>query len=216
MTIDEQALIGMVEKKAKQKGKSESISCKYDLGHEGGLLKMTAKCRECVGKHTLEDRACLRAVIAAYSKEFNVDTITLSHFIETQYYDQSIDLLKNMIQFSNELENLSMRDPAEEYFRATTPSAQRKYPCGNCQYNPKTIFSGLRGIFVEDITGFYNQFKSSVVQLQRGPAGKTEHCKRCVKATLEDLDYTFSKFEELTRDVIKKGFSIVLGAEQVR
>jgi flagellar hook-associated protein FlgK len=81
------------------------------------------------------------------------------------------------------------------------------------------MFTALKNSFIQDILTFYNQFKNSVIQLQQVESSittKTEHCKTCVNATVEDLNYMYNKFEELTRDVIKKGFSILLGVEQVK
>ena len=210
---------GVRGKSKKRKGDKKKIDCKYDRAHEGTKSEMIMRCKECPATdHSLSSNICLGAVIRAYSKEFNVDAITLSHHIETQYFGDSINILRMMIQFSNDLENFSLRDTTLEHFNNYAKEKKRlKLDCAKCYLNPQNVFANLRKTFIEDIVEFYSTFSEKVNKIHNTDVSKRrEPCQECIRTTVADLNYVYDSFEDIAGEIVKSGFSIILGTKAVR
>jgi hypothetical protein len=184
--------------------------CLYDLNVEGKTQKMAVKCKECKGKHSLTENTCLARFINAYAKETSIESVTLSHYVETEYYGHSIELLTRMVQFGNELDNLALRDPAAEYFDSTTARDQKRLRCNTCTLNPRRIFPQFKKVFLTDIMLFYSAFTNVVNKVAQADY-KSKQCQTCTDTTIEDLNYLYDSFTELARYIVRVGFNIVLG-----
>ena len=97
----------MAAQGAKKGAKREFWVCPYTVDYEGKEPTLRTNCINCpYGKHDLTLKRCMEGMINAYSREFNVKSIVLGHYIETQYFGLSIDLVKQLSYFANELDNL--------------------------------------------------------------------------------------------------------------
>ncbi len=189
------------------KGDTDLLTCNYEIGYEGREAKMIVHCKECPGAHSIKDDRCRAALIRALSQEYNINSITLSHHIETQYFGRSMELLSQMVYLINELDNLALRDPIDDYFR--DERARKKHPCVTCGANPNRLFSELRKTFIRDLGEFFAQLKSLPKDIKR-IGEPTRYCRKCQETTIDDLTYTFDMFEELARFLVFEGFNIVL------
>jgi len=188
-------------------------ACEYEVGYEARELKMVAKCKECGGRSTLKEGYCLSGIINSFSKESGVDTIILSHFIETQYNNKAIELIRMMTSLAGELTQLANRDPTQgmdDGMGNPIPvSPEQRRACEQCRFNPAFLYPSLRDAFVMDIEEFYRRLNDVVMDVGNS-AGSVGICGNCISTTLGDLNYIYDKFEELVRYIVRQGYQIVL------
>ncbi|MCK5414151.1 MAG: hypothetical protein KAJ35_02085 [Thermoplasmata archaeon] len=175
--------------------------CNYELRSDGNQLNMRVLCREC-GRRQLKDRNCFSSLLRAFANEVNVDKITLSNHVETQYFGKALSILKGITTLSYEMRQLSLRTPA-------TPSGKTPKGCVDCQFQPRLVFARLNEQFLRDVGLFYSLFHDTTVRLYEEEA-RDYTCGECMLATREDFDYVYSRFETLLRDIVKEGYAIVV------
>jgi hypothetical protein len=175
--------------------------CKYELRSDGTALNMRVLCREC-GQRELRDRNCFSSLLRAFANEVNVDKITLSNHVETQYFGKALSILKGITALSYEMRQLSLRTPA-------TSSGKTPKRCADCQFHPRRVFSQLNEQFLRDVGLFYSLFHDTTVRLYEEEAADYT-CGECLLATREDFDYVYSRFETLLREIVKEGYAVVV------
>ena len=190
----------------------EQFVCKYHLSHEQNQIAMVADCKECEGEASLNEQACLTGILNGLAKEYNVDSVVLSHYIETKYADDSMQMLMMMVEILHQFEQMSIREPFKEYFAddeslSSSGKNQQKTTCEKCEFKPEMGFSALKKEFLRDISGFYSELQKFS---KRVGTNKQEACAPCIKATKSDLIYLFNKLEDFRAFVIYKGFQIVI------
>ncbi len=199
-----------MSKKKAQLGQDEL--CKYRLSFDSNRITMIASCKECVGQADLKDSTCFSGILTGLCQEFNVDDIILSHYIESKYADDSMQMLRMMVEIVNELEHVGIRKPYSEYFKSDSdlPSSQKnkqKDACEKCALAPENMFSPLKKHFVKDLNVFYKEYNTLLGKIQDN---SDEACARCISETKSDLIYLFNNLENLRALVIYKGFQIVI------
>lgn len=169
-------------------------------------------CKECNGKATLKDCKCIRGVQNALSEEFNINSIILSHYRETQYTDHSVEMLKKVVQIIHELEQLSIRAPFKEYFESGKlpfiKADPQKAICEKCDFNPQNIFPMLGKNLKKDIVKFYEIFMKKARSLSE--AKKNIVCVACLNTTKSDFVYLYDHLEELRAFIIHRAFHIIV------
>ncbi len=175
--------------------------CNYELRSDGTALTMRVLCREC-GQRELRDRNCFSSLLRAFANEVNVDRITLSNHVETQYFGKALSILKGITALSYEMRQLSLRTPA-------TPSGKTPKRCTDCHFHPRKVFTQLNEQFLRDVGLFYSLFHDLTVRLYEEEAADYT-CGECLLATREDFDYTYSRFETLLREIVKEGYAVVV------
>lgn len=199
-------------KKEKKRSKGEEWKCLYRVQYEGKESTLHTDCINCkYGKHSLTLKRCLEGMINVYSKEFLVKNIVLGHYIETQYYGLSIELVNQLKYFAKELDNLSLREPVGQYYNVknVTEGKKKKYPCFQCPINPERMFSDLRYYFSSDMQEFYSVLKT-VIKRARSEKGRGGPCKKCVKTTIDDLNYIMDMFLEISEQIIRSGYGVMM------
>ncbi len=182
-------------------GKVDIAPCDYELRTDGNALNMRVLCREC-GQRELKDRNCFSSLLRAFANEPNVDKITLSNHVETQYFGKALAILKGITALSYEMRQLSLRTPA-------TPSGKVPKGCAECRYHPRRLFTRLNEQFLSDVGLFYSLFHDTTVRLFEEDA-RDYTCGECMLATREDFDYVYSRFESLLREIVKEGYAVVV------
>ncbi len=175
--------------------------CDYELRMDGNALNMRVLCREC-GQKELKDRNCFSSLLRAFANEPNVDKITLSNHVETQYFGKALAILKGITALSYEMRQLSLRTPA-------TPSGKTPRGCAECHFHPRRLFTRLNEQFLRDVGLFYSIFHDATVRLYEEDA-RDYTCGECMLATREDFDYIYSRFESLLREIVKEGYAVVV------
>ena len=192
-------------RKGDQKGtlpdKADIPPCDYELKTDGNALNMRVLCREC-GQRELKDRNCFSSLLRAFANEPNVDKITLSNHVETQYFGKALAILKGITALSYEMRQLSLRTPA-------TPPGKPPRGCAEFQFPPRRLFTRLNEQFLSDVGLFYSVFHDATVRLYEEDA-RDYTCGECLLATREDFDYIYSRFESLLREVVKEGYAVVV------
>ena len=183
-------------------------SCEYTMGNDEDNATMALKCKGCTGPHTPEED-CIGPLLSAFSKEYNTKKITVSHYIEKQYYGASISLLGRITGLSNEIENLSLRDPVKEYFGPKAEKERRRIACSKCVLNPAKLYPKMHLLVMRDIVRFH-EFLRNVAGKIPGFKKKTKYCGRCLNASAEDLNYIFDEYEKLAGFVANNAFNVGL------
>ena len=184
------------------------IVCEYAMGVDDDEETMTLECKSCPGPHAVEDR-CLGPLISAFSKEYDTKKITMSHYIEKQYYGASVKLLGKITNLGNELENLSLRDPVKEYFGRKVEKDRRSVACTKCTLNPGKLFPRMHNIVMKSLPHFYETLRTIVNKV---PAfkKKTRSCGTCLNATAEDLNHIFDEYEKIVGFIASSAFHVML------
>lgn len=198
----------------KKERKDELWICPHYMEYEGKEPMIIADCKQCsYGKHDLTLKRCMEGMINAYSREYNVSGVQLNHYVETQYYGLSLDLIKQLVEFSNELEKMAMRDPVAQYFKSgpISDSQRKKYPCHRCPINPMRNFSDLRYYFTSDMSKFYSVLKT-IIKRARDEKDRGKQCKECVATTIDDLNYIMDMWLQVSEQIIRSGYGVLLNS----
>jgi hypothetical protein len=202
----------MVARKNNNLSKEGERPCKYNLTRDANKVIMVAQCMECHGGAGLHNRRCLIGILEGLSHEFNVDSVILSHYIETKYDEASMEVLRRMVELLQTMNHMGIREPYDEYFAgdedlSSSQKNQQKNICNKCHLKPETLFLTLKKEFVNDIPGFYGMFDD----LTRKLATKSDlNCQECVEATKSDIIFLFNRLEDFRAFVIHKGFKVVV------
>jgi hypothetical protein len=174
---------------------------------------MIANCKDCERGEdaSLSNQICLSGILNGLLDEYNVDSVILSHYIETKYANEPILMLRNMVDIVHVMEQMGIRDPFKEYFadraELTSSLKNQKITCERCNVSPQRIFTGLKKSFLGDISKFYSEFKDISNQVN---TNDRKECANCIDVTKSDLIYLFKKLENFRASVIYKGFQIVI------
>jgi len=192
--------------------KDEEFLCSYRLQHEPNKITLVADCKECNGEANLNNRTCLRGILNGLCQEYNVDSVILSHYIETKYAEESMHILRMMVEIVHDLEQMAIREPYEEYFAnddrlVQSFKSQQKAKCEKCDLKPEGIFFKLKNNFFDDLAILYEEAGEITKKIEEN---KERACAECMKGTKSDLIYLFNKLENLRAYVIYKGFQIVI------
>ena len=201
-----------MQKENKSSQDAQRAVCKYRLQRDSAAITMIADCKECKGQANLPDSTCLSGILTGLYHEYNVISVILSHYIETKYTNDSMQMLRMMVEILQDFEQLSIREPYNEYFKddeelSSQSKNQQKLVCEKCVLKPENIFMKLKKDFRSEIPVFYetlNSFSSEV------GSNTNDDCALCINTTQSDLMYLFSKLENLRSFVIYKGFQIVI------
>ena len=200
--------------KNKSQYREEDFVCRYRLDYDSNKITMITDCKECGrgGEPSLNNRICLTGVLNGLCQELNVDSVILSHYIETKYAEDSMQMLKMMVEIVHDLDQMSIRNPFEEYFandsRLTSSiKNQQKSACEKCGLKPEKIFMALKRDFLRNISTFYKHLSKYSKGID---AHKKSECTKCMETTKSDLIYLFNKLENFRAYVIYKGFHIVI------
>ncbi len=195
---------------AGKKNKSHKMPpiCEYTMGSDEEVITMSLECKGCPGPHMPEGK-CLGPLLAAFLKEYNVRKINVSHYIEKQYYGTAITIISKITNLSNEVENLSLRNPVKEYFGRKGVKEGRRVPCLKCAVHPGRLFRKMRLLAIKDIQRFYNTLKSTANKIPQQKR-KTKFCERCLHATTEDLNYIFDEYEKIAGFIANHAYNVML------
>ncbi len=148
----------------------------------------------------LRDPACLAAVLGHLEREFGVESVVLSHYVERQYGPKAMDALRRILAYARLLNQMGARRPAPAF-----PALSKKQVaarCGGCPFRPRTLFAGLR----ERLLGAFASFPAAFRQTAARIDGYREPgCAACTGTTANDLVYLFRELLEFDRAVADLG-----------
>ena len=180
--------------------------CEYTVQREGRRQVLVLDCRECEKTgHDLNVTQCYRSALNAFQKEVNVDIITTSHHLETQYVGPSVELFGHISRLRQDLEDLSSRDPVEDYRKKDRKGRYKKH-CPACRANPQNIFPSLEMVLKKNPKEFITIFKKAVEQIPS--ENRAGMCADCKKVTLEEMSFAFGSYKEMVGKVMRYGYNI--------
>ncbi len=191
---------------------SEACQCPYTIAKEARQTKMVFDCREEPGPARLTDRSCRIRVLEALGREFAVNAVVLSDFVETQYASESLQLLLKLTELSQDLKRLGLRDPYATYFASqkalsSSQKTKQRETCKECRFNPRRMFPGLDASLKANVVKTYANFGKGADALKN--AQKPAVCDPCLEASGEDFDYLFGRIEDLRGHILYHGFKIL-------
>ena len=196
------------------KGNKIPATCDYALGMDEDEATMKLKCKSCPGPHAIEGE-CLSPLLSGFAREYNVRKITVSHYVEKQYYGHSITLLGKITGLAGEMENLALRDPIKEYFGRKAQKERKRIACTRCPLDPGKLFSKMQGLVMMDVVRFYDYLKAAARKIP-GFKKRTKQCSRCLEATTEDLHLAFDEYEKLAGFISANAYGIMLRGNRDR
>ncbi len=170
--------------------------CDYSIVSDGDITRLVVKeCRLCQAKGSLEDGMCFTRVMKTLSLVPNVDLIDLEKYHVKEYFGDALVLLKGMLEMTNILDSLGMRNPLTEYFGDIPEKERRKLRCPACPLNPQNIFKHLRTVFTSNIEEFPTVLYTIIDQFGKEPV-YSARCRKCRASSIDDLNYAFKKYVE--------------------
>ncbi len=201
----------MSSKNKKKKNGSSPRTCDYYVEWEGKKQKMVINCKDCDLNYSIANSACFSGIMKILSETYMIDYLNMSHYLDTMYFGDSVDLIKKMKDFSTKIQNFSVRKPQAQ-FKHYHPKFKKKIPCITCQIHPKRVFPKLDKAFMTDMDSFYNRMKKTMGDVHSFQS-KAEFCNTCRYTTMENLNEVFSKFDDLVRFILEGAYKIIYRSE---
>ena len=126
---------------------SDNIICDHTVETSLVEMRLVFDCKECEMEADLKNRTCMSGALKALNDNSNADVVILSDYAELRYTGPTMKMMKSMIGLANELDNLSMKNPARDHFgdlQGQSAKDKRAAACNACQSNPQNIFPGLK------------------------------------------------------------------------
>lgn len=196
----------------KKKDETKAPKCVYDVEREGRILKLVARCKGCAGKANLSDPPCIEGILDALGKELHVKTVILSDYLEREYVETSVDLLRKMNQQLDELKNIGLRSPITEHFKDELKGSDRKMrekTCSECNLNPQRLFTSMQRNFITNLEDFHNLMVKAASYIITSPHLMADMCPECKRKTIEDFDYIYGIFEEFSKFIRFEAYKVV-------
>jgi hypothetical protein len=192
---------------AKERDKSDfDKPCDYEVEREGRKQVLRLDCRECEKSgHDLNVTQCYRSALNAFQQEVNIDIITTSHHLETQYVGPAVELFGHLSRLRQDLEELSNRDTISEYSKSD-PKGKYKSLCPRCKANPKNIFPNLEVVLKKNPKEFITIFKKSISEVPQ--TNQANMCAQCKNVITEEMEFAFNSYKEMVTKVMRYGFNI--------
>lgn len=157
-------------------------------------------CLECKdGSQDLTATVCYRRALNAFQKEVNIDSVATSHYLQTQYFGDSVELFKALSELRSDLEELGKRDPQVD-FKAQKKKGRFRSKCPKCPANPQNIFPGLKIILMKNPKEFIVNLKKVLTDMEF--KDKTSACGECRDLTREEIGFALGSYRKLIGTVV--------------
>ncbi|MGM0509670.1 MAG: hypothetical protein ACQESD_00885 [Thermoplasmatota archaeon] len=167
----------------------EIVTCDHKIRQEEGERKLVINCKECDGGFSLDN--CLPGILLALKKEYQIDSIIISDYIERQYGGEDIELLKNMAELINRLE------------RWTSRSGSKKQ-CSKCPIHPPEMYSDIRDSLLRDPGSAYTSLLRYSKELM-----KKSGCPDCRRSTKEEFMVLSKELLGLKSKILSEAYGVV-------
>ncbi len=167
----------------------EIVTCDHEIRQEKGKRKLVINCKECDDDFSLKH--CLSGILLTLEKEYQVDTIILSDYVERQYSKEEVTLLKNIADLINRLERWASR-------------SEDKKQCGDCPLHPPEMYSALRDSLLVDPGSAYSSLLKYSKELM-----KKDGCPKCRRSTKEEFTVLSKQLLEVRSKVLEEAYGVV-------
>ncbi len=169
---------------------TENIApCNYNIDDVDGHRKLFIDCEECTDELIIDK--CLPGILSALEENYNIDSVILSDFIEIQYSDDNLNILKDLKHISEELNRFSSRKTARD-------------ACENCDIEPDEMYSSLRDGLLNDHQIFYKLLFNYTLKVM-----KIDGCRTCRKSAKEELTVLGERVLEFRSEVLLKAYGVL-------
>lgn len=167
----------------------ETVRCDYEIRQESNTRMMVINCRDC--EEIFSPETCSKGIMLSLEKEYNVSSIVISDYVETQYTGKLLELMKSIVELSNELKRLSSRDVDGK-------------DCKGCELNPAVMYPRLRHTLIND-TGKSCEY---IVTVARAVMKKTG-CVSCRRSAKEELTMLGEELLRINSRVLYEAYDVV-------
>jgi len=152
--------------------------------------RLVVDCKEAPDEAAdLRDPACLAAVLGHLEREFGVESVVLSHYVEKQYGPRAMDILRRILAYARLLNQVGTRRPTPAFSDLSKKQAVAK--CTACPFRPRTLFAGLRERLLGQFATFHAAFTEAADRVDRH---REPGCEACTATTANDLVYLLREF----------------------
>ena len=141
--------------------------CNYSAGKEGGRRVIFIDCENCKNSSSLLDENCRQGILKILAKE-HAESVVLNHPFVKVFEGNSLELLKNLASFADELSNLNI-----------------KYNDGCEECETKKKFDEIKNIAFNDPIKAYKNLKKFLGKRKK-PVILEGKCGECVKLLYEN------------------------------
>ncbi len=193
--------------KGKKQEQRQRKRCDYGLEYEGQKQKMVINCKNCPQNYSIANPACINGILNSLTEVYMVDYLYISHYLDTMYFGDSVELLERMKALLNQIGNFALRKP-EHQFKLHHPKHKKKIPCTACPVNPQKLFKQWKSAFSKDIEVFYKRIGPMMSDVNRFQP-KEDYCNVCRFQTLENIEDITIRFENLVGFILMSAYKIV-------
>lgn len=203
-----ESVIGMGKKTAGNvSDKPRRNRCNYELKYEGQKQKMVINCRNCKQNYSIANPVCIAGILNSLTEVYMVDYIYVSHYLDTMYFGESVEVLERMKAILNQIDNFSLRRP-EHQFKLHHPKYKKKIPCSGCPVNPQRLFKQLKVDFRKDMELFHNRINPIMSEVHKFQPAQ-DYCNVCRYQTIENIDDLLVRFEDFVKLILLNAYKIV-------
>jgi hypothetical protein len=202
----------MREDKVSKKSKMHGLTtCKYALNNELNKIILEIECEGCTESSSIENPICRKGILTAMRANTNVNAIITTHYREAQYVDASLEVLKEMCTFIDNIDKMAMRDPYSEFFEKQVERRKdhTKVTCTSCPLYPDAFFSELKENVMKSFVDTYITLDKMATQYQKFQPNKAE-CTKCKNLLSQDIVYLFNQIEDMRATILNRGFQILI------
>ncbi|MFW6040400.1 MAG: hypothetical protein ACOC85_01020 [Thermoplasmatota archaeon] len=162
--------------------------CDYEVSQEVNERKLIISCKDC--ENDFDMKKCFSGIILALGNEYTVDSLILSDYIEKQYSESTLKILKMYSRLTEELDALSSEERDDK-------------KCKNCELYPKQMYSELKESLLSG-GDIYNTFIKYVKILI-----EKEGCTTCRKETRDELSVIAKRLLQLKSEILLEAYGIL-------
>lgn len=142
-------------------------------------------------------------MIRALSAAGLVDGIVLSGYMETEYREDALALVRGIQGLVHTLDRIASRDPLEPLDEGGRREMTKR--CRGCRSSPAAVMDGLR----ESLLKGPDTFSAALVRSALPPGSAQPICMRCVGETGEDIALLAKEMEHLKERLFYSAYGIV-------
>jgi len=166
----------------------ESAPCNSKITDVGGVRKLIVNCKDCSEDFSFND--CLKGLVLAFQDNYDVESLVLSDFIETQFIGDELEIIEGLRQISDELDRLSARTGGAD--------------CAGCEIEPKKMYSTLKDRLLTDHENFYQLLSDYAIKII-----KKEGCEDCRRSAKEEFTVLGKKVLEYRSKILLDAYGIL-------
>ncbi|MEW5936427.1 MAG: hypothetical protein AB1665_01230 [Candidatus Thermoplasmatota archaeon] len=177
--------------------------CVHRVDLRGSRRLLVVECEGCTGESDLTSPRCYEGVLRALSAAGLVDGIVLSGYMETEYKEGGLALVRGIQGLVHTLDRMASRDPLDTLEEGKRREMVKR--CRGCRSSPAAVMDGLR----ENLLRGLDTLSMALSRTTLVPGSAHPICMQCLRETGEDVALLAKEMERLKEQLLYSAYGIV-------